>query len=361
MTAAEKKPEDKSLIAIPTKESAMAVFSTDGGTAPFVAQIREAATAEVHDVTTRKGRTAIASMAARVARSKVALDDVGKQLVADLKELPKKIDAERKRMREDLDALRDEVRAPLDQWEAAEKNRIAGLECGIDGLRGLGEGLGELAAEELRQRIHAAEAITVDSSWEEYEDEAGRVQVKTLFSLHDALQAREKYEAEQAELAKLRAEKAARDRQDEQDRIAREAAERATREAEQRAQAERDAAAKREADAKAAAEHRELELKLQAERADREKLEAQQRADRAEQQAAERAEQAAAAERQRIADEQAEQQAEAARRAADREHKGNVLRAAKEAVMRAGITEDQAREVVKLIAAGQVPNVAITY
>jgi hypothetical protein len=43
-------------------------------------------------------------MAYKVARSKTALDDGGKKLVADLKQIPKKIDAERKRVRDPLDA-----------------------------------------------------------------------------------------------------------------------------------------------------------------------------------------------------------------------------------------------------------------
>jgi hypothetical protein len=51
-----------------------------------------------------QGREAIASMEYKVARSKTALDDGGKKLVADLKQIPKKIDAERKRVRDPLDA-----------------------------------------------------------------------------------------------------------------------------------------------------------------------------------------------------------------------------------------------------------------
>lgn len=38
-----------------------------------------------------------------------------------------------------------------------------------------------------------------------------------------------------------------------------------------------------------------------------------------------------------------------------------VMGAAKEAIMAAGITEEQAREVVKLIAAGKVPHTAISF
>lgn len=82
---------------IPTKENALAVFSAAQGLDPFLSVIRAEIDGFIPDVSTRKGRDAIASIAHKVARSKTALDNVGKELVAELKDIPKKIDAERKR------------------------------------------------------------------------------------------------------------------------------------------------------------------------------------------------------------------------------------------------------------------------
>jgi hypothetical protein len=349
------------LALVPPKKTALQVFQAANGLDPYLQQIRAEIDAFVPDVTTKKGRDAIASIAHKVARSKTALDNVGKDLVAELKEIPKKIDAERKRMRDTLDAWKDEVRAPLNEWEQAEADRVARHTDRIDWLRNRDDQLAELSAAEIQARIAEAEAVEVGPEWEEFEAEAHRVKAATLTTLQLALTKRQAYEAEQAELERLRAEAAQREQKEREERIAREAAEQAQREAEQRAQAERDAAKKREADAKAAAERRELELKLQAEQAEREKLEAQQRAEQAERKAIDDALLAVAEERKRQADEQARQEAEAKAREADIAHKTAVLTSIKEAFMGAGITEEQAKAIINMIRKGEVPSVSITY
>ncbi len=349
------------LALVPPKETALQVFQAANGLDPYLQQIRAEIDAFVPDVSTKKGRDAIASIAHKVARSKTALDNVGKELVAELKEIPKKIDAERKRMRDTLDAWKDEVRAPLNEWEQAEADRVARHTDRIDWLRNRDDQVAELSAAEIQDRIADTEAVEVGPDWEEFEAEAHRVKAATLTTLQLALTKRQAYEAEQAELERLRTEAAQREQKEREERIAREAAEQAQREAEQRAQAERDAAVRREAEAKAAAERRELELKLQAEQAEREKLEAQQRAEQAERDAAERAERAAAAERQRQADEQVRIEAEAKAREADIAHKTAVLTSIKEAFMGAGITEEQAKAIINMIRKGEVPSVSITY
>ncbi|WP_312903777.1 hypothetical protein [Stutzerimonas nitrititolerans] len=352
---------ENQLAVVPPKETALQVFQAPSGLDPYLQQIRAEIDSFVPDVSTKKGRDAIASIAHKVARSKTALDNVGKELVAELKEIPKKIDAERKRMRDTLDAWKDEVRAPLNEWEQAEADRIARHEGLIDSMRSWANPASDLTSSELKDSIARLDEIEIGAGLEEFEAEAHRVKAASLTALQLALTKRQAYEAEQAELERLRAEAAQREQKEREERIAREAAEQAQREAEQRAQAERDAAAKREADAKAAAERRELELKLAAERAERERVEAQQRAEQAERDAAERAERAAAAERQRQADEQARQEAEAKAREADKAHKAAINRAALEAFVAGGMTEECAKQAVTLIAKRQIPNIQITY
>lgn len=337
------------LAIVPPKETALQVFQQPNGLDPWLKQIRDEIDAFVPDVSTRKGREAIASIAHRVARSKTALDRVGKELVAELKEIPKKIDAERKRMRDTLDAWRDEVRAPLTEWEAAEEARKARHQGAIDKIN-LRLECRDLDSSELRQNIEWLEAMTIDESWEEFEPEALRAKDKALAALREALVAREKYEAEQAELEELRRKQAEQEQRDREAAIAREAEERAKREAEQRAQQEREAAARRE-----------LELKLQAEQAEREKLEAQQRAEQAARDAEARAQAAAEAERQRIADEQAEIERQAKAREADKAHKASINSAAMQAFIDGGMPEECAKQAVILIAKRLIPNVSIQY
>ena len=341
-----------------SEASAPAIY-VKGGLQRFIDAVQSEIGTEVPDTTTRKGRERIASLAAKVSKSKVAIEKPGRDYLKRLKEMPKIVEEELREFVRTMDALRDEVRSPLTEWERAEAARVVEHERRISELRCVDvEGR---SATEIASAISLIEEYEIDGSWEEFEAEAHRVKAATLTTLQLALTKRQAYEAEQAELERLRAEAAQREQKEREERIAREAAEQAQREAEQRAQAERDAAAKREADAKAAAERRELELKLQAEQAEREKLEAQQRAEQAERDAAERAERAAAAERQRQADEQARIEAEAKAREADIAHKTAVLTSIKESFMGAGITEEQAKAIINMIRKGEVPSVSITY
>ncbi len=348
------------LVEVPAKETALKVYSSANGLDPFLAKIRKEIDSFVPDVTTRKGREAIASIAYKVARSKTALDNVGKELVAELKEVPKKVDAERKRMRDLLDTWQAEVRRPLTEWEEREAARVAMLEARVQQLRDFASVDG-LQASGIQVQIDNLEAIGVGANFEEFEAEAHRVKSASLATLREALIAREKYESEQAELERLRAEAAAREQKEREERIAREAAEAERLAAERRAQEERDAAARREAEAKAAAERRELELRLATEQAEREKLEAQQRAEQAERDAQRRAEEAAAAERQRQADEQARIEREAAAREADKAHKKKINNEALAAFVAGGMDESSARRAITLIAQRKVPHISIHY
>lgn len=378
------------LAVVPPKETALAVYSTEKGLEPWLQVIRSKIDGFTPDITTRKGRDAIASMAYAVARSKTALDDVGKKLVAELKEVPKLIDAERKRVRDTLDTWQEEVRRPLNEWQAAEDARVDRHNDAIERIRLLAVDLDGITAEDLADRVAQLEAVALGDTWEEFEPEAARAKDKALGVLRAALTTRQQYEAEQEELARLRAEAEVRAKADHEAAIAREAAENARREAEEKAQAERDAAAKREQalidqaaqaqrdaerkvqEAEAAAANQALQLKLAAEQAERQKLQAE--ADRVE--SIRRAEQDRVAAEQRQAkaveqarlDEIARQNAAADEilrqeklREADRVHKGAIYKASKEAFMQHGMTEDCARLAVKLIASGFIPAISIKY
>ena len=237
---------EQQLAVVPPQETAMAVFSADKGLEPWLQQIRVEIDGFTPDISSRKGRDAIASMAYKVARSKTALDNVGKQLVADLKEIPKKIDAERKRVRDTLDAWQEEVRRPLTEWQAAEDKRVDDHNDGIQRLKDLAVFAETPTAAHVTQVIADLELVALDDNWEEFLPEAAQVKDKSLATLRALLADRTKHEAELAEIAKFNAEKAVREQQERDAAIARAAVERAQREAAEAAQAERDAAARRE-------------------------------------------------------------------------------------------------------------------
>lgn len=199
------------------KKNAMAVFTNNDQLDPLIEAIEKEARSLVPDVTTKKGRDAIASMAHKVARSKTYIDNAGKDLVAELKALPKQIDESRRVVRERLDALKDEVRRPLTEWEA-EQERIK--------------------AEEAMNALHAA-ALAMN---EEFDRQlAARIESDHEMALlmndaFDREQAEKKAEAERQRIAR-------------EEEIKRLAEEKAKREAAEQAQREIDAAAAREREA----------------------------------------------------------------------------------------------------------------
>ncbi|MFJ5538595.1 hypothetical protein [Vreelandella titanicae] len=357
--------ESTELVAVPSKETALEVFKAEQGLDPYLQTIRQeldSFLAEPPSLDTATGRKAYASMAHKIARSKTAIDNIGKELVADLKQLPKTIDAERKRWRDQLDAWRDEARGPLNEWEAAEEARKARHQEGIELMQRMPISIDEsCSAVVMRMQIAELEETAVDASWEEYEAEAHRVKAASLATLKANLDRRQNYEAEQAELESLRQEVAAREQREREERIAREASERAQQEAARAAQAEREAAARREQEARNEAARKDREYHEGIAKAKREAEEAAQRI----QAEHDRKEQARIAEQKRQeqerADQQRREQEEVARRQADKEHRGRINRAALQAMIDGGMPEDCAKQAITLIAKGQIPSVSINY
>ncbi|EMP7085096.1 hypothetical protein REZ51_002004 [Klebsiella variicola] len=312
------------------KKNAMAVFTNNDQLDPLIEAIEKEARSLVPDVTTKKGRDAIASMAHKVARSKTYIDNAGKDLVAELKALPKQIDESRRVVRERLDALKDEVRRPLTEWEA-EQERIK--------------------AEEAMNALHA-EALAMN-------EEFDRQLAARIKSDHEmALLMNDAFDREQAD----KAAEAERQRIFREEEMVRRAEEKAKREAAEQAQREIDAAAAREREAILAKERAEREQREAAERAEREKLaaveaerrKAQEEADRIRREAEQR-EQARLAEEKLKADEQA-------RREADVKHRKTVgTDIVKALVANTSITRDQAIEVLTAVKEGRIPHTGISY
>lgn len=323
------------------KKNAMAVFTNNDQLDPLIELIEKEARSLVPDVTTKKGRDAIASMAHKVARSKTYIDNAGKDLVAELKALPKQIDESRRVVRERLDALKDEVRRPLTEWEA-EQERIKAEEA-----------MNALHAEALEMNIKFDQELAAKF---EADHEMALLMDKDI----DRERADKAAEAERQRIAR-------------EEEIKRQAEEKAKREAAEKAQREIDAAAARE-----------REAILAKERAERERIEAQQRAEREQREAAERAERekqaAVEAERRKAQEEadrirrEAEQREQArlaeekrkadehARREADVKHRKTVgTEIVKALLANTSLTRDQAIEVLTAIKDGNIPHTGISY
>lgn len=311
-----------------------------GGLDAYLEQIRQAVN-EVPDLTTKKGRDRVASLAAQVSRSKTAIEKPGREYMKRLKEAVRPAEAEIKRFVDACDELRDATRKPLTEWEA-EQERIK--------------------AEEAMIALHA-EALGMNEE----------------FDLQRAAQIEADHEMAllmDKDIDRERADKAA---EAERQRIARE--EEIKRQAEEKAKREAAEKAQREIDAAAA---REREAILAKERAERERIEAQQRAEREQREAAERAERekqaAVEAERRKAQEEadrirrEAEQREQArlaeekrkadeqARREADVKHRKAVgTEIVKALLANTSLTRDQAIEVLTAIKDGKIPHTGISY
>lgn len=333
----------------------VAAFAKRGGTDELFEHIAQEVRSHVPDVTTKKGRDAIGSLAMKVSKSKTLIEKCGKELVAEQKAQIKLIDDDRIAIVKKFDALRDEILAPRDAWEKAEEDRVAKHTGAIRAIRSLyDENTANQEAHVIKGYIFDLEKLEVDSSFEEFEQEAKIAKFETLEKLRTALASREKYEAEQAELERLRKEQLEREQRERDERIAKEAADKA----------------RIEAEAKALAEQRRVEREKQEaqEKAEREKREAAEREARliAEKEEAElRAQQAAVMERQRIereqaAKEEAERKAEEAR-LANVEHMRSINQEILNKLCAIGLDEGQAKAVITAIAKNQIPNVSIKY
>jgi septal ring factor EnvC (AmiA/AmiB activator) len=325
----------------------VAAFRKPGGTAELFERIAQEARSHVPDVTTKKGRDQIGSLAMKVSKSKTFIEKCGKELVAEQKAQIKLIDDDRIATVKKFDELRNEILAPRDAWEQVEKDRVAKHEQFINVIRMTAaicqNPENPWASINIKDSISDLENLVIDSSLEEYEEQAKLAKFESLELLRKSLAQAEQREAEQAELERLRLAEQARLQREHEERIAHEAAEKATREAEEKA-------------------------RFEAERVQREKAEAEQREARlkAEKEAAElRAVQAAENERKRIEAEQFAQ-AEAERKAAeereaDQAHKKLICSEALKGLTDLGVSVDQGKAILNAINKGLVPHVSIKF
>lgn len=313
-----------------------------GGVEAIISKVEAEVRAIDRDISTPEGREAVKSLAYKVARSKTALDEMGKDLVAGIKAQAAAIDADRRTIRDRLDALKEEVRGPLTAWEEAEAKRVADHESAlvwiVSSPRSLPPGAPSCLIREQIERVSHYAA----HDWQEFKERGDAAVADALHTLGEMKVAAKQREADHAELAELRRLKAERE---DADRLAAIAAERAERE-----KAAAIAKAQREEAEKAAAEQRAKDL---AERIERERVEA--------------AAEAVRQENQRVAEAHAKTEADRIKRENNTKHRAKVHAKIGTALVALFGNEPTAEDatmvftVVEAIAAGTIPHVSITY
>ncbi|MEP6457309.1 hypothetical protein [Citrobacter freundii] len=328
------------LTVIEIKPEQAPVLYVAGGLDAYLEQIRQAVN-EVPDLSTKKGRDRVASLAAQVSRSKTAIEKPGREYLKRLKEAVRPAEAEIKRFVDACDELRDATRRPLTEWEA-EQDRIK--------------------AEEAMSAMHA-EALEMNIKFDQ------ELAAKFEADHEMALLMDKDIDRERAD----KAAEAERQRIAHEEEIKRLAEEKAKREAAEQAQSAIDAIAARERDALLAKERAEREQKESAEKAERDRIAAEQKAEADKQAAidAERRKAQEEADRIRREAEQREQARlaeekrkaeELARREADVNHRKAIGTDIVKALQaNTTLTRDQAIEVLSAIKDGKIPHTGISY
>ncbi|HGI5916554.1 TPA: hypothetical protein ACJTDP_000211 [Yersinia enterocolitica] len=299
--------ENTGLVVIDIKPEQAPTLYVAGGLDSFLEYIREM-TREVPDVTTKKGRDRIGSIARMIGSSKKAVEEPGRDYLRSLKDPIKPAEKELKRFVDECDDIRDTFLKPRIEWEA-EQERLAA----------------EVAYAAMWQEAHEMDASITAERAEKLaaEIEAAHEMALLMNDAFDRAQADKK--AEDERLQKER-----------DDRIAAEAVAKVKRDADLAAeQAERDRVA--------LAVKAEQDKKDAIAKAEREKQEAIS----AEQLKAKQKEDARLAEEKRVAD-------EAAEKAADKAHQAEVNNKAIAVLTSAGIDAECAKACVIAIIKNQV-------
>lgn len=260
--------EENSELVTVKKEDAVTIFTGPKGIEKILADIKAEVQKHKPDTTTAKGRAEIASMAHKVSKAKVKLDDLGKDLVADWKTKAAQVDASRKIARDTLDALRDETRKPLTDWEEAEKVREENERLAL-----------KLIADE--ESAYADHAVWLRfKELEAKEAELNRIEAERLA----------KEEAARVEAARIEAERIKAEEEAQRIKVAEEKARLEAEEAARQKIAEAEA---REIAAKVEAERQKQEAEAQRIKAEQDRILAEQRAKEEQEKAVKEAEEKA--------------------------------------------------------------------
>ncbi len=322
--------------------------------------------AEVPDVETEDGRKRIKSLAAKISKSKTALDTPMRDYLRILKTQPKELEKNARESKERFDKLRDELLAPLAEAQAWQDEKLAWLD-GIPAWCAINP-----ASTDLSALLVDVNEFVLDDIWTELLKKFKVSHEAAVTTLTVTLERITMAEAQALELEELRRKQAAAEQAERDRSIAESAAKQAREEAGAQAQRDREAVDRRAAESK----QREEDAKANEAKAIRDAELAEQRriddavaaveqrkqdAIAAEERQAAAVKLAAENEAKRIADQEAEQTKLAADRAADKDHRIKINRAALVDLIAAGVSEEDAKTVIRAIGRNEVRNVSIQY
>lgn len=322
--------------------------------------------AEVPDVETEDGRKRIKSLAAKISKSKTALDTPMRDYLRILKTQPKELEKNARESKERFDKLRDELLAPLAEAQAWQDEKLAWLD-GIPAWCASNP-----ASTDLSALLVDVNEFVLDDIWPELLKKFKVSHEAAVTTLTVTLERITMAEAQALELEELRRKQAEAEQAERDRKIADEAAANARAESEAKAERQRQdverravEAHQREEAAKASeARQREEAAKSEQRRIDDAAAAAEQRKQDAiasEERQAAAVKLAAENEAKRISEEEAIQKSLAADREANKEHRIKINRAALVDLIAAGVSEEDAKTVIRAIGRNEVRNIKIIY
>ena len=308
------------------------IFVT-GGSSQIIDSIRAKVEGIVPDLSTNKGRSEIASLANKVARTKTTLDKAGKALADHLNAKLKPINSERKLIRDSLDKIKEEVRKPLTDWENREKERVANHQNNLMIFDVSWYDVSEnISSDEILAYKNRIEQTAVNDSWQEFQVIAENQKITAISYFAEAFDKAKEREKKQAEYERLKREEDERKRLEREEQIRKEATEKAERE-------------KQEAIKKA----------------ERDKAEALKRAEQEKLAAIEAEKQRQLAEQMRLEAEQKAKEEQERLRSEDKEYRRKINASILKAFIDHGLYDEHARELIKSILSGKIKNISINY
>ena len=294
--------------------------------------VKKEVDSEVPDVTTEDGRKRIKSLAAKISKSKTALDTPMRDYLRILKTQPKVLEASARESKARFDQLRDKLLAPLTEAQAWQDEKLAWLD-GIPAWCATNP-----ASTDLSALLVDVNEFVLDDIWPELRRKFSTAHEAAMTTLNVTLERVSESERQASRLAELEAQAEAQRQVDRDRLIAEEAASKAIAMAEEKSRLDREEsnrrvaesahreeqAAIREAQAKKAAieaeEKRISDATMAEERAKQAEIEAEERSKLAQDKAVE-------AEKLRAIEAEKEQEKLAKARADDKELRVKVNRA----------------------------------
>lgn len=185
---------------------AVDVYVTENGVEGILNKVRHIVNGQKFNAESDAGRKEISSFAYRIARTKTALDNMGKDLTEDARKQIAEVNKRRKIICDTMDELKTTVREPLTQWEAKEQARKSAHEEALDCVKRMAYFKVPPTVEQVQNEIDRMVEFA-RREWEEYYGQAAAAMSATNQTLEQLLAAAKQRKEEAAELERLRKEK----------------------------------------------------------------------------------------------------------------------------------------------------------